>query len=86
MFASPYRPLFTVHRSFRRSYDSAHLTTPDIKWLGIRPSDLDRYGLPEQCRLDMTDADISTGKIMIEEDFIKANPKWVKEVRITDMG
>jgi len=22
------------------SYDSSHLTTPDIKWIGIRPSDL----------------------------------------------
>ena len=64
------------------SYDSAHLTTPDIKWLGIRPSDLNRYNLPEQCRLDMTDADISTGKSMIEEDFIKANPEWVKEMEL----
>lgn len=25
------------------SYDSASLTTPDIKWLGVRPSDLDRH-------------------------------------------
>lgn len=25
------------------SYDSASLTTPDIKWLGVRPSDLDKY-------------------------------------------
>ena len=24
------------------SYDSSNLTTPDIKWLGIRPSDLNR--------------------------------------------
>jgi len=24
------------------SYDSASLTTPDIKWLGVRPSDLDK--------------------------------------------
>ncbi|CAD6210705.1 unnamed protein product [Miscanthus lutarioriparius] len=24
------------------SYDSANLTTPDIKWLGVRPSDLDK--------------------------------------------
>ena len=24
------------------SYDSSNLTTPDIKWLGVRPSDLDR--------------------------------------------
>ena len=36
------------------SYDSASLTTPDIKWLGLRPSDLDKYDLPDQCRLDMT--------------------------------
>lgn len=32
------------------SYDSASLTTPDIKWLGVRPSDLDKYNIPEQCR------------------------------------
>lgn len=24
------------------SYDSASLTTPDIKWLGLRPSDLNK--------------------------------------------
>jgi len=27
------------------SYDSSNLTTPDIKWLGVRPSDLDRRAL-----------------------------------------
>jgi hypothetical protein len=37
------------------AYDSASLCTPDIKWLGVRPSDLDRFRIPEQCRLDMTD-------------------------------
>ena len=36
------------------SYDSASLTTPDIQWLGLRPSDLNKYDLPDQCRLDMT--------------------------------
>lgn len=35
------------------SYDSASLTTPDIKWLGVRPSDLDKYNIPQQCRLPM---------------------------------
>ena len=33
------------------SYDSASLTTPDIKWLGVRPSDLDRYNIPAQVRI-----------------------------------
>lgn len=64
------------------SYDSASLTTPDIKWLGLRPSDLDRYDLPEQCRLDMTENDIKTGQELMKEDFIMKNPQWMKELEI----
>lgn len=47
------------------SYDSANLTTPDIKWLGVRPSDLNRFNIPKQCRIKMTDEDIKTGKKMV---------------------
>lgn len=64
------------------SYDSASLTTPDIQWLGLRPSDLDKYDLPDQCRLDMTENDIKTGKELMKEDFILKNPKWMKELSI----
>lgn len=64
------------------SYDSANLTTPDIKWLGIRPSDLDKYKIPEQCRLPMTEQDIKTGKDMLEEDFVKKNAGWVEELSL----
>lgn len=60
------------------SYDSASLTTPDIKWLGVRPSDLEKYNIPEQCRLDMKDSDIKTGKDLLDEEFIKKNPAWYK--------
>jgi len=62
------------------SYDSASLTTPNIKWLGVRPSDLDKYKIPAECRLDMTEHDIKTGKELLEEDFIQKNPAWVKEL------
>ncbi|GFQ03877.1 DNA topoisomerase 6 subunit a [Phtheirospermum japonicum] len=64
------------------SYDSANLTTPDIKWLGVRPSDLDKYNIPEQCRLPMTEGDIKTGRDLLEEDFVKKNPGWVEELNI----
>jgi len=64
------------------SYDSASLTTPDIKWLGLRPSDLDKYDLPDQCRLDMTENDIKTGKELLKEEFIMKNPEWMKELQI----
>jgi len=64
------------------SYDSASLTTADIKWLGVRPSDLDKYNIPEQCRLEMSDKDIATGKQMLEEEFIKKNPQWYRELEL----
>eukprot|EP00956_Cyclotella_meneghiniana_P004544 scaffold5584_cov76-Cyclotella_meneghiniana.AAC.14 len=64
------------------SYDSASLTTPDIKWLGLRPSDLNKYDLPDQCRLNMTENDIKTGKELLQEAFIMKNPKWMKELQI----
>ncbi len=51
--------------SMNMSYDSSNLTTPDIKWLGVRPSDLDRFNIPQQCRLPMTDEDIRTGKRLV---------------------
>jgi len=66
--------------SMNMSYDSSNLTTPDIKWLGVRPSDLDRFNIPRQCRLPMTEEDIKTGKKLLEEDFVKANPQWVAEL------
>ena len=51
--------------SMNMSYDSSNLTTPDIKWLGVRPSDLDRFNIPQQCRLAMTDEDIKMGKKLV---------------------
>eukprot|EP00002_Diphylleia_rotans_P020648 TRINITY_DN4001_c0_g1_i1.p1 TRINITY_DN4001_c0_g1~~TRINITY_DN4001_c0_g1_i1.p1 ORF type:complete len:434 (+),score=100.22 TRINITY_DN4001_c0_g1_i1:70-1371(+) len=58
------------------SYDSANLTTSDVKWLGVLPSDLDKYNIPDQCRLEMTKEDIETGKRLLEEEFVKKNPRW----------
>lgn len=54
-----------VSGSMNMSYDSSNLTTPDIKWLGVRPSDLDRFNIPEQCRLPMTEEDLKTGKRLV---------------------
>ena len=64
------------------AFDSANLTTPDIKWLGVRPSDLDKFNIPEQCRLEMSAKDIETGQHMLKEELIQQNPEWVKEVEI----
>ena len=64
------------------SYDSANLTTQNVHWLGVRPSDLDKYSIPDECRLPMTDKDIETGRHLLKEAFITKNQEWVKELEI----
>lgn len=82
--ADPYGlKILSVYMSSSKamSYDSASLTCSDIKWLGLRPSDLERYKIPEQCRIPMTAEDMKLGKSLLEEDFIKKNPAWVEELK-----
>ncbi len=64
------------------SYESYELATPNIKWLGVRPTDLDKYNLPQNCRLPMTKMDISRAKLMMEERFVRVRPEWVKELKM----
>jgi len=64
------------------SYESYELATPNIKWLGVRPSDLDKYNLPANSRLPMSKMDIGRAKQMIDEKFVKIRPQWVKELKI----
>ena len=64
------------------SYDSEMLTSPDIKWLGVRPSDLDRYDIPEQCRLEMTKSDMQVAQQLLKEPFIASRAEWTKELQL----
>ncbi|MGQ4892519.1 MAG: hypothetical protein ACP6IP_08535 [Candidatus Njordarchaeia archaeon] len=66
----------------RTSYETQFLTIPDIKWLGVRPSDLDKFKIPKTVRIPMTDKDIERGKQLLQEEFIKSRPKYVKELQL----
>lgn len=63
-------------------YDSFNLIIFDIKWFGVWFSDLNKYKIFEQCCLFMLDQDIKIGKDMFEEDFIKKDKNWVKELEL----
>ena len=64
------------------SYDSASLTTRDIKWLGVRPSDYKRYKIPAECLIPMTASDIKTGEHLLKEAFIQQNEAWMNEIKL----
>jgi DNA topoisomerase VI subunit A len=48
----------------------------------VRPSDLDKFNLPAQCRLPMTEHDKKMGEELLKEPFITRNPRWVQELEL----
>ena len=64
------------------SYDSGSMSTPDIKWLGVLPSDLDKYEIPDDCRIPMTQADIKQCDDLMKEEFVSNNKSWIKQLKI----
>lgn len=61
------------------------LAVPDIKWLGLFPSDLEKYNIPKLCRQILSKDDISKLKTFLEKgdlvDFVKSNASWEKELQ-----
>jgi meiotic recombination protein SPO11 len=66
--------------SKRLSYESPFLATPNMHLLGVLTSDLDKYRIPHDCRLEMNKADLKRCKEMMDEDFVKKNPKWLADL------
>ncbi|KAL6521878.1 DNA topoisomerase 6 subunit A [Orobanche minor] len=84
--SDPFRfHIFSVYKcgSQSMSYDAANLTTPNMKWLGIRPSDVKTYEIPEVCSINLMDYDIYTCKRMLEEkNFITDHNHLEKELNL----
>ncbi|KAK9919729.1 hypothetical protein M0R45_028309 [Rubus argutus] len=57
------------------AHDSLNMRTPDIKWLGLRPSDLKEYGIPDGKYKDQ--AGLAT---IMNKDFVKKNQKLGEEL------
>ncbi len=68
--------------SKRLSYESPFLATPDIKLLGVLTKDLDKYKIPDYCRLPMSKMDLKRTKELLNEDFVKKNKKWEEDLKL----
>ncbi len=64
------------------SFETAELAVPDIRWLGLLPSDLDDYDIPKETLISMTERDRKRALDLLEEDFVKARPEWQKQIKI----
>jgi DNA topoisomerase VI subunit A len=68
--------------SIALSFESAYLAVPKAKFLGLLPSDLDKFDVPKAARLDMTEWDMKKANNMLAYPWIKDNKKWRRELEL----
>lgn len=69
------------------SFESVELAVPDIRWLGLLPSDIKEYSIPKSVLIKMTENDMKRAEDLLQEDFVKSRPEWEKQIKImTETG
>ncbi|KAI8557488.1 hypothetical protein RHMOL_Rhmol04G0014400 [Rhododendron molle] len=71
--------VFSCFHFFRKqmAYDAKYLRVPEIHWLGVFPSDSEKYGLPQECLLPLTAEDKSRVEAMLLRCYLQREvPHW----------
>ncbi|XP_062081261.1 meiotic recombination protein SPO11-1-like [Humulus lupulus] len=69
--------------SMQMAYDAKNLRVPEIKWLGVFPSDSDKYCIPNQCFLPLTAEDKRKTEAMLHRCYLRREvPQWRLELEV----
>ncbi len=68
--------------SISLSFESSYLAVPKAKFLGLLPSDLDKFKVPKAARLAMTEWDLKKAQSMLDYPWIKNNKRWYSELKL----
>lgn len=75
--------IYSVYKSgsISLSYESERLATPGAKFVGIAPSDIDRYKIPPQAIIRAKDTDLKRAKELLKYPWFKSKA-WEKELKL----
>nr|XP_027063648.1 meiotic recombination protein SPO11-1-like isoform X1 [Coffea arabica]XP_027127642.1 meiotic recombination protein SPO11-1-like isoform X1 [Coffea arabica] len=71
--------ILTTYRfgSMQMAYDAKFLCVPEIRWLGVFPSEVEKYCLPQQCLLPLTREDKTRVEAMLLRCYLRREaPQW----------
>ncbi|XP_039140177.1 meiotic recombination protein SPO11-1-like [Dioscorea cayenensis subsp. rotundata] len=84
--ADPYGfDILTIYRfgSMQMAYDAKLLRVPGMHWLGVFPSDYDKFRLSNRCLLNLTAKDKQKAESILTRCYLhKETPKWRLELEI----
>ncbi|KAK4575791.1 hypothetical protein RGQ29_026659 [Quercus rubra] len=65
------------------AYDAKQLRCPEVCWLGVFPSDSEKYCLPQQCFLPLTAEDKKKAEAMLNRCYLQREvPRWRLELEL----
>lgn len=68
--------------SLSMAYDCNHLAVPQMQWLGVHPTDMERLHLPEDATMVMTKCDIDKAMSLLDRPYFFCNKEWSKQIKI----
>nr|POE57877.1 meiotic recombination protein spo11-1 [Quercus suber] len=77
--------ILTTYRfgSMQMAYDAKQLCCPEVCWLGVFPSDSEKYCLPQQYLLPLTAEDKKKAEAMLNRCYLQREvPRWGLELEL----
>eukprot|EP00268_Persea_americana_P048923 TRINITY_DN5203_c2_g1_i14.p1 TRINITY_DN5203_c2_g1~~TRINITY_DN5203_c2_g1_i14.p1 ORF type:complete len:219 (-),score=41.12 TRINITY_DN5203_c2_g1_i14:225-881(-) len=77
--------ILTTYRfgSMNMAFDAKLLRVPEIRWLGVFPSDAKKYHLPDCCLVPLTPKDKNKAETMLQRCYLhREAPQWRSELGI----
>ncbi|CAM4682253.1 unnamed protein product [Leuciscus chuanchicus] len=68
--------------SLSMAFEAHSLTVPSVLWLGLLPSDIQRYRVPEESIIPFSQADESKINSLRNRTYITCQPAWEREVEM----
>uniref|UniRef100_A0A3Q2YNU5 DNA topoisomerase (ATP-hydrolyzing) n=1 Tax=Hippocampus comes TaxID=109280 RepID=A0A3Q2YNU5_HIPCM len=68
--------------SLAMSFEAQSLTIPNVMWLGLLPSDLERLQVPRNALIPLTKADENKLNSLLKRPYVTAQPEWLKEMML----
>ncbi|KAI7740761.1 hypothetical protein M8C21_001194, partial [Ambrosia artemisiifolia] len=77
--------ILTTYRfgSMQMAYDAKIMKLPEINWLGVLPSDAEKFNVPQQCLLPMTTEDKIKTEAILNRCYLQREvPQWRLELQL----
>jgi len=63
------------------AFESERMAIPDAKFIGIRASDYERYGLTDDVQIALSDRDTGRAKQIAEYPWFAGKKEWQREIQ-----